>query len=112
MAAMDTDIPDAHNLFDKLNGKLIVIHEPHNPKMPKLAVDLQKVIMLPRIEGMKTCVFTRSYLVLHETFALLGSHANFNPIGAARHEAMSGRNDKDICSSYVRLMGDPLCMDA
>lgn len=36
------------------------------------SVDLQKVIMLPRMPGVKTAVFTRRITAFHETFAMVG----------------------------------------
>ena len=36
------------------------------------SIDLQKVIMLPRMHGVKTCAFTRRIIAFNETFAELG----------------------------------------
>ena len=38
------------------------------------AADLQKVIMLPRLPGVKTAMFTRRRILFNETFAPLGGH--------------------------------------
>ena len=37
------------------------------------SVDLQKVIMLPRISGLKTIAFTKRIIAFHETFATVGT---------------------------------------
>ena len=41
---------------------------------PVYAVDLEKVIMLPRMPGNKTAVFTRRIILFNETFAPAGGH--------------------------------------
>jgi len=38
-----------------------------------MSVDMQKVIMLPRLPGVKTCVFTWRLVAFHETFAPRGT---------------------------------------
>ena len=62
-----------------------------------VAVDLQKVIMLPRMEQFKDAIFTRRLCVFNETFAGLGARKNFATIW---HEAIAGRQDEDIASAY------------
>ena len=37
-----------------------------------VSVDMQKVVLLPRMTGLKTCIFTRRLVVFHLTFAPLG----------------------------------------
>ena len=37
-----------------------------------LSVDMQNVVMLPRIYGVKTAVFTKMLIVFHETFVPRG----------------------------------------
>jgi hypothetical protein len=36
------------------------------------SVDMQKVIMLPHMPGVKTALFTRRIVAYHETFANMG----------------------------------------
>ncbi|RUS74781.1 hypothetical protein EGW08_017448 [Elysia chlorotica] len=46
-------------------------------------VDLQKVMMLPRLPGLKSCAFTKRIVVFNETFAGLGtSSVNSHDISA------------------------------
>ncbi|RXN08104.1 sorting nexin [Labeo rohita] len=40
------------------------------------SVDLQKVIMLPRMPGLKTTIFTKRIVAFHETFASVGKKKN------------------------------------
>ncbi|GFR89043.1 CAI-1 autoinducer sensor kinase/phosphatase CqsS [Elysia marginata] len=40
------------------------------------SVDLQKVIMLPRLPGVKSCAFTKRIIAFNETFAGLGKSTN------------------------------------
>ena len=40
------------------------------PSKAYFFVDMQKVIMLPRMPGVKTAVFTKRLVTFHETFAL------------------------------------------
>jgi len=70
--------------------------------------------MLPRLPGVKTCIFTRRLVAFHETFAPLGTASNSETkrpvISTLWHEAISGRNAEDlagpfievICSEYMR----------
>ena len=62
------------------------------------SVDLQKVMMLPRLPGVKSCAFTRRIVVFNETFAGLGTSSN--NVAVVWNESVSGRNADDICSAY------------
>ena len=48
------------------------------------AADLEKMIMLPRLPGMKSAIFTRRIILFNETFAPLG---HGKPYGYIWHEA-------------------------
>ena len=78
-----------------------------------LSVDMQKVIMLPRLPGVKTCVFTRRLVGFHETFAPLGGKKSslVRPLGVVWHEGVSGRNAEDIMSCYAKAMRHPVYRD-
>ena len=65
-------------------------------------VDLQKVIMMPRLPGVKTAVFTRRLVVFHEMFAPLKSLSNTTSV--VWHEAISEHRADDIASSFVTAM--------
>ena len=68
------------------------------------AVDMQKVIMLPRMPGVKRAVFTRRIVAFNMTFAPLGGRRNGQPIGIIWHEAVCGRSDEDVTSTYVKFV--------
>ena len=62
------------------------------------SVDLQKVIMLPRLPGVKSCMFTKRIIAFNETFAALGAAGKNTTV--VWHEAIAGRLAQDICSTY------------
>ena len=63
-----------------------------------MSADLQKVIMLPRIDEFKTAIFTRRPTVFNETFA--GVSKGSPNFAALWHEGMSARNDEDLASAF------------
>ena len=66
------------------------------------SVDLQKVIMLPRMPGVKSAVFTRQISTYHETFASVGKKQNKRKtISVVWHQGIAGRNAKEIKSAYA-----------
>ncbi|KAI4821747.1 hypothetical protein KUCAC02_007331 [Chaenocephalus aceratus] len=66
------------------------------------SVDLQKVIMLPRMPGVKSAVFTRRIVAYHETFASVGKKTNKNnTISVVWHEGIAGRSAAEITSAYA-----------
>lgn len=62
------------------------------------SVDLQKIIMLPRMPGGKTVVFTRRISVFHETFAMVGkmSSREKNALSVIWHEGIAGRSAVEV----------------
>ena len=76
------------------------------------SVDMQKVIMLPRIPGVKTAVFTKRLVAFHETFAPLGKFSKENaPVGVVWHEGISGRNAEDVASTFAKIIQSPQFRD-
>lgn len=71
-----------------------------------LSVDLQKVILLPRLPGMKACIFTRRLVVFNHTYAPLGCQTE-KPIAVIWHEGVSGRNAEDIASAFLATLHHP-----
>lgn len=68
-------------------------------------VDLQKVIMLPRMPGVKSAVFTRRISTYHETFTSVGKKQNKRKtISVVWHEGIAGRNAKEITSAYAAAL--------
>ncbi|XP_072041154.1 uncharacterized protein [Amphiura filiformis] len=78
-----------------------------------VSVDMQKIIMLPRMPGIKNCVFTRRLVQMHQTFAPLGGQSSSSDpvIGVIWDESMCGRNADDVASAYVRFMRHTKCRD-
>jgi len=73
------------------------------------SVDMQKVIMMPRMAGVKSCVFTRRLIVFHETFAPSGKKGRCGtskqPVySIVWHEGISGRNADDVASAYIKVI--------
>lgn len=77
-----------------------------------VSVDMQKIIMLPRLPGIKSCVFTRRLVQFHQTFAPLGGkRSKDSVIGVVWDESLSGRNAEDVASAYVKFMRHPQYRD-
>ena len=70
------------------------------------SVDMQKVIMLPRMPGVKRAVFTKRIVAFNMTFAPLGGWKGGKPLGIIWHETICGRNDEDVTSTYVKFVKD------
>lgn len=73
-----------------------------------MSADMQKVIMLPCMPGVKTCVFTNRLVAFHETFAPMGQQAKKRypkqVIAVMWHEAISGRSAADVTSAFVKAI--------
>ena len=86
-----------------------------DPSKLHFSVDMQKEIMLPRVPGVKTAVFTRRHVAFHETFAPLGSFSKSKlilPTGVIWHEGISGRNADDVASTYAKIIRSTQYRDA
>jgi hypothetical protein len=55
------------------------------------SVDLEEVIMLPRIDMFKAAVCTRRIIAFNESFVPVGTKQNLSPMAALWHEGTSGR---------------------
>ncbi|XP_065677369.1 uncharacterized protein LOC124808549 [Hydra vulgaris] len=64
------------------------------------SVDLQKVIMLPRLDAFKKVIFTKRIVAYHESFVPLGKKAHGVPMACIWHEGVTGRNKEDIVSTF------------
>lgn len=63
------------------------------------SADLQKVIMLPRMESIKSVVFCPRLIAFNESFVPVRTSKEA-PIAVLWHEAISGRKKEDILSSF------------
>lgn len=80
---------------------------------PVLSTDMQKVLMLPVMPGVKSAVFTRRLVAFHQTFAPLGPRSKAKPvIGVIWHEAIAGRNAEDVASAFMKCFGREPYRDA
>lgn len=65
------------------------------------SADLQKVIMLPRMDQFKTVCFTRRIVAFNESFVPVGStKMSCPPFAVLWHEGISGRKKEDIISTF------------
>jgi hypothetical protein len=80
------------------------------PETSVRSVDLQKVIMLPRLPGVKSAIFTKRIIAFHETFAAVGTKAGKqkkpkqNNISVIWHEAVAGRKAEEIASAFIKAL--------
>ena len=85
-----------------------------------VSADMQKVIMLPRLPGLKTAVFTWRIILYHETYAPLISwketkkkwkeekrpRRQIKPLGIIWHEGIQGRYNEDVSSTVLKCLRD------
>ena len=67
-------------------------------------VDMQKIIMLPCIPGVKTIAFTKRKIAFHETFAAVGTKPKRPNISIAWHEALAGRSSSETASCFEAVI--------
>ena len=75
----------------------------NNPDTLIFAADLEKVIMLPRMEQFKTVMFCPRLIVFNQSFVPIGDkhiHGLDRTYAALWHEAVSGRKKEDIASCF------------
>lgn len=69
------------------------------------SVDLQKVVMLPRMPGVKSVCFTRRIIAFHLTFAPVKQYlTSARTLSMVWHEALAGRKCEEITSLYVQAL--------
>ena len=64
------------------------------------SADLEKVVMLPRIDMFKTVLFTRRIIAFSESFVPLGSKQSLKPLAVIWHEAIASRKKEDLISAF------------
>lgn len=65
------------------------------------AVDMQKVLLIPRMPDVKDSFFCSRLVAFNETFASMKNDAHFCVLW---NEAIHGRNASDVTSSYIKVM--------
>lgn len=69
----------------------------------RVTVDLQKVIMLPRMDMFKEVIFCPRLIAFNESFVPIGDDINgIKPLAVVWHEAISGRKQEDIISTFYK----------
>nr|CAI5849076.1 unnamed protein product [Callosobruchus analis] len=71
-----------------------------------VAADLQKVIMLPRLETFKEILFTPRIVEYNESFVPLGKKSKTYPWAVLWHEGVAGRSKDDIISTFYAFFSD------
>lgn len=69
-----------------------------------VSVDMQKVIMFPRLPGIKEAIFGRRLVVFNETFETIGKKASMKPVSVLWNEAKKGRSAEDVASSFIAFI--------
>lgn len=64
------------------------------------SADLQKVVLLPRLEMFKIAIFCPRIIDFNESFVPVGSSTREKPYAVLWHEGISGRKKEDIISAY------------
>ena len=69
------------------------------------SVDLQKVVMLPRLPGVKTVCFTKRIIAFHQTLAPVESYLSVaKKVCVVWHEGLAGGRCEQITSVYVKAL--------
>ena len=71
-----------------------------------VSVDMQKVIMLPRLPGLMVVVFCKCIVVFNETFAPVGGSKNEKDkaTGVLWDEGIRGQSAADVASTFVSFI--------
>lgn len=80
--------------------------ESTEPNTVYFSADLEKVIMIPRIDMFKRVIFCPRVIVFNQCFVPLGGtkHGKLKPIAILWHEAISGRKKDDILSTIYQFL--------
>ena len=71
----------------------------------RVSVDLQKVVMLPRLPGFKAACFANRLVDFHHTFAPVSSYTASNEVeSVVWHEGTSGRKCEDIALADMKAL--------
>jgi hypothetical protein len=72
--------------------------------------DMQKVLLLPRMPGVKACLFTKRLVVFHQTFAPIGRSKHKQPnrkhlvFSVVWHKGIAGRSAAEVAKVYERCI--------
>lgn len=68
------------------------------------SADLQKIIMLPRVDTFKKVLFTKRLTTYHESYVPIGTKSGLKPFACIWHEGISGRNKEDLISTFYAFL--------
>ena len=72
-----------------------------------ISVDMQKVILLPRLPQYKRCLFTRRVVTINQSFVPIGKQRGVKARGVLWHEGICGRKDEDVASAFWKELSLP-----
>lgn len=68
----------------------------------RVSVDLQKVIMLPRMDNFKAAIFTKRIICFNESFVPIGPRSDIKPLAIIWNEGVAGRKQEDLTSCFYQ----------
>lgn len=74
-----------------------------NDEIIIVSADMQKVVMLPRLKGLKTAIFCKRLIAFNETFANIGSKS-LHTSAVLWNEAIAGRTAEEVTSSFYKFL--------
>ena len=76
-------------------------------------MDMQNVLMLPHLPGLKSALFTRRIILINQSIVPVGKFSEdqiFGDGGQGRgyiwHEAIQGRKDEDVASAILKFLDE------
>ena len=72
-----------------------------------ISVDMPKVILFPRLEQYKRCLFTRRLATINQSFVPIRDQKGERARGVLWHEGICGRNDEDAASAFYKVITLP-----
>ena len=75
-----------------------------------MSVDLQKVMMLPRLPGLKKAIFCKRLVMFNKSFVPIGKKHG-KGIGVLWHEGVAGRSAAEISSTFIDVLQSPRFRD-
>ena len=67
------------------------------------SVDLQKVMLLPRLPGLKKAIFCKRLVTFNESFVPVG-HKHGKGIGVLWHKGIAGRSASEVASTFINIV--------
>ena len=69
-------------------------------------MDMQKIIMIPHLPGIKTALFTQHIFLINQTIAPLegSSKGCRKPIGFLWHKGIQGQYYEDVASAVIKFL--------